>query len=426
VDSGYVIPVKGGTVVSGLTYQNGLYKAALGSSTPVLIPNSNTDGTCNSTQITEDGQWVLYNAGGPRLIRIDGQFKTKVPEVSHGSEGCCTFWWRAPSGKLEVVYRASDNLTVHAVPVTFGAAAPTFGADHIILQLTAVPAPGIMEFTMGVSGNHMFVRVDDAHYGPKMITLPASGAAATSADFYVPAGTDFPSWGCMTTISHNGSLCAFNTGFDQWCGCLANEFCLLRHKSFVLLPFQEKTAPSVGWQAVLLKTMAVSVNWAPRKYLYLNPADTTHGLSALSSNFWSDFKNWSYTNDSSYIVGDGTYLPNASSPPDSNMADSGTIWLVHYPTNTWTRILRPLAPVGRNTFLGFPAVWIDKSTSVAPLPGNRLGQGHRSDPWQGNSYMVDIRGRRIVSNVQAAPKLPAGVYYAVARDGVMKRIFVCQ
>jgi hypothetical protein len=412
---GVKLPVQG-TVVTGLTYGTGLYKAPLGTVTPTLIPNTAGMGV-NSTQITEDGQWVLFNSGGPYVIRIDGQFKTKVPVSSSGSECCCTFWWHAPSGKLEIVYRLSDS-DVHAIPVTFSAtAAPTFGTDHQILN-----AGGSISFSMGCSGNHFFSRINAAGYdGPKFVTLPATGVA-TTADFWVP--TSNPIIGCKCTMSHDGRLCVYNPGYDSWCGCIADEGCLLRHKSFAVLPFQEKTAPSVAWLAGMLKTKAVSINWAPRKFLFCTGLNDSMGENAISSNFWSDFKGWCYTNDTNYIAGDGNALPNSQTPPDSDMSDSGSIFLIHYPTNTWYRILKPMTPVGRNTLLSFSAVWIDtsyKTGTMAPMDRNRLQ--YRSVPSKG-SYMVDIRGRRIESIAVAAPKFTPGIYYTVDRDGVMRRIVV--
>ena len=409
---GVTLPVKG-TVVTGLTYGTGLYTAPLGTVTPTLIPNTSGMGV-NSTQITEDGQWVLFNSGGPQLIRIDGQFKTKVPVTSSGTEGCCTFWWHAPSGKLEIVYRFSDS-DVHAIPVTFSAnAAPTFGTDHEIIN-----AGGAISFSMGCSGNHFFTRINSAGYdGPKFVTIPASGVA-TTADFWVP--TSNPAIGCKCTMSHDGRICCYNPGYEQWCGCIADEFCLLRHKSFALIPFQEKTAAAMGWLS-MLQTKAISINWAPRKFLFCTSANDSMGENAISSNFWSDFKGWCYTNDTNYIVGDGNALPNSQTPPDSDMSDSGSIFLIHYPTNTWYRILKPMTPVGRGTLLSFPAVWINPiGDNIVPLPGNRLE--YRGVPSQGR-YMFDIRGRRIESISAAAPKLTSGVYYSVDQNGVMKRIVV--
>jgi hypothetical protein len=278
---------------------------------------------------------------------------------------------------------------------------------------------------MGCAANHLFLRVDDGHYGPKMVTLPATGAA-TTADFYVPAGTDFPAWGCKCTISHDGRICCYNPGYDQFTCCIADEFYLLRHKSFVLLPFQEKTATAVGWQAVLLKQKAVSINWCPRKYLFLSATDTCKGASAGTSNFWSDFKGWSYTNDTGYIVGDLSALPynggGKESSAHSNNPDSGTIWLVHYPTNTWTCILKPVAPVGRATLLSFPAVWIDTSYH----PGVQLLRPvmeHGAVVTPGIKYFVDIKGR-IVPNANRTTKLVPGLYYARTADGVMRRIVI--
>ena len=134
-----------GTVVCGTVYGTGLYTAPLGTVTPTLIPNTAGMGV-NSTQITEDGQWVLFNSGGPKLIRIDGQYKTTVPVSASNTEGCCTFWWRAPSGKMEIAYRTGGDKSIHAIPVTFGAdTAPTFGTDHAVANFGAN-----MEFTMGL------------------------------------------------------------------------------------------------------------------------------------------------------------------------------------------------------------------------------------------------------------------------------------
>jgi hypothetical protein len=409
VDSGAVIPK--GTVVCGLLNANGLFTAPLGQNTAALIPNSDKDGMCNSTQITEDGQWVLYNAGGPKIIRIDGQFKTAVPGTTSKSEGCCTFWWHAPSGKLEVVYRAPGDATIHAIPVTFGAAEPTFGTDHIIANLTG----GAAEFTMGVSYNHIFTRFDDAHMGPKMITIPNNGAGtATNADFYKP--TEYPYWGCRCTISHDGYICVYNPGFDQWCHCMLDEGCLTRYKSCVLLPFQEVTATPVSWPNTLVKTMAISINWAPANFLLLNPNDTGgHGLDTNSQG--SQVAGWCFTNDSTYLSCEAWGHKIGS--------DSGCIFLVHWPTNTWTRILTPIKPVSRATLLAFSSVWIDTSDNngVIWLPG--IPKGHRSELIKGNSSMVDIRGR-IVPNAKTARNLVPGIYYFMNPDGVMRRVVVKQ
>jgi hypothetical protein len=431
LDSGAALPVMG-TVVAGAS-NSGLYTSSLTKDAPTLIPNTSGEYT-TSTQITEDGQWVLYNAGGVKLIRIDGQFKTTVPATKPStSDGSCTFWWNAPSGKLEVVYRESGDKVIHSVPVTFSAnAAPTFGTDHILCQFTQQ-----CDFSMGCARNHFLARIEYqpssgvVNFGPVMVTLPSNGTTATEPNEWHPAASaPVPQMGCMCTISHNGAIACFNTGYDQWCGCIANEACLLRHKSFILLPFQEVNAPAVAWTTTLEMTMAISVNWAPKKYLFLSPTDSTRGLNSVTSNFWSDFKDWNYTNDTNYIAGDGDCIAygNCSLHQDScagsHMPDSGTIWLVNYPTNTWTMILH--LPSGVR--LSHPAVWICQDPSckipqgaVAPLPGNHLK--YRGVPLQGNNYMIDTRGR-FVPNAQSTSKLMPGIYFSVAPDGRCQRILV--
>ncbi|HMD69211.1 MAG TPA: hypothetical protein VKF42_10070, partial [Chitinivibrionales bacterium] len=130
------------------------------------------------------------------------------------------------------------------------------------------------------------------------------------------------------------------------------------------------------------------------------------------------------TSDTNYIVGDGNALPNSATPPDSDMSDSGSIFLVQYPTNTWYRILKPMTPVGRNTLLSFAAVAITgynpPQNAITPLPGNRLEYG--AVPTRG-SYIVDVRGR-IVSKVVTMQRLLPGVYYSVTLNGVMTRMVV--
>ena len=80
-----------------------------------------------------------------------------------------------------------------------------------------------------------------------------------------------------------------------------------------------------------------------------------------------------------------------------------------------------MTPIGRNTLLAFPAVWISGPTAVKPSLRNRLDHGI---PLEGVGTYYDIRGRRIGSNVMPTQKLYSGVYYIITPDGVMKRIIV--
>ena len=432
LDSGYVLPVKG-TVVSCFVSGAGVVTAPLGSLDAKLIPNTAGDGTCNSPSITEDGQWVLYYGSNKLyIIRIDGQFKTQVPVVSLGGGpgpgyGVCSFWYNAPGStptnkKVEVAYRAGGDADVHAVPVTFSAnAAPTFGTDHL-----AAHFGGPISFTFGIAANHFFARINTGGSDcPHMATIPATGNA-TDADLWVPTKQQVA--GCMCTISHDGAIGGYNSGYAQWCLCLADQTCNLRHRSLTLVPFQEKTATPIEWINGLVKTKATSINWAPKQYLNFLPNDTINGIAKFSD-FGADFGLWNYTNNNEYIVGSLGLALYYITPDSLNQAirkvtpDTGAIWLIHYPTNTWTRILRPLAPISHNTLLAAPAVWIDPTSlgTITPLHGNRLQ--YRGVPSQGR-YMFDIRGRRIESISAAAPKLTAGVYYTVDPNGVMKRIVV--
>jgi len=238
--------------------------------------------------------------------------------------------------------------------------------------------------------------------------------------------------GCMATISQDGMIAGYNSAYAQWCACLADQTCNFRHHSLTLVPFQEKTAPSVPWVDTLVKKKALSINWAPSKYFsFVKPGDTLNG-DAKTSDFGADFGCWNYTNHNQYIVG-SLQMANSNISPDSlNKAiravtpDTGAIWLIHYPTNTWTRILRPLAPVSHNTLLNFPAVWIecpnnDCTNTVEPPRLNHLE--NRPAMVKGPVYVFDIRGR-MVSNGKTASKLIPGIYFSVTKQGAMQRMVV--
>jgi len=430
LDSGYTLPVKG-TVVSCFYSGAGLVTAPLGSLNATPIPNTVGDGNCASAAITEDGQWVLYYGSGKLyIIRIDGQFKTQVPVVSLGGGpgpgfGVCSFWYNAPGStpankKVEVAYRASGDADVHAVPVTFAAnAAPTFGTDRLIAHFG-----GPISFTFGIAANHFFARINTAGYDcPRMATIPATGNA-TDADLWVP--TKQQTAGCMCTISHDGSIGGYNSGYAQWCLCLADQTCNFRHHSLTLVPFQEETATPVSWIDTLVKKRAISINWAPKRFFAFLPNDTIDGIP-LYSDYGADFGRWSYTNDINYIVG-SLQLANYNLPADSvnirkACPDTGAIWLIHYPDNTWTRILRPLAPVSHSTLLEFPAVWIDTTSVGVILPIKENGQLNRNFFSAKKGYVFDIRGR-MISNGAVVAKLIPGVYYTITPEGMMKRMVV--
>jgi hypothetical protein len=433
VDSGYVLPVKG-TVVSCFVSGPGLVTAPLGSLNATPIPNTTGDGNCASPAITEDGQWVLYYGNSKLyIIRIDGQFKTQVPVVSLGGGpgpgfGVCTFWYNAPGStptnkKLEVAYRASGDQVVHAVPVTISAnAAPTFGTDHIVASFG-----GQISFTIGLAANHFFARINTGGNDcPHMATIPATGNA-TDADLWVPKTQQIA--GCMCIISHDGTIAGYNSGYASWCACLADQTCNFRHHSLTLLPFQENTATAVPWIDTLVKTKAIGVNWAPKQYFSYLPNDTLDG-DAKTSDFGPDFGRWSYTNNNEYIVG-SMILANWNITPDSlNKAirskapDTGAIWLVHYPTNTWTRILRPLSPISHSTLLDFPAVWIDPSVSVIKSPLQSNSRVNRMVPSSGITYVVDIKGCIVARSDKVMPKLIPGIYYKISPQGAMQRMIV--
>jgi hypothetical protein len=342
--------------------------------------------------------------------------------------GVCSFWYNAPGStptnkKVEVAYRAGGDADVHAVPVTFSAnAEPTFGTDHLVAHFG-----GSISFTFGIAANHFMARINTGGYDcPHMATIPATGNA-TDADLWVPTKQQVA--GCMCTISHDGAIGGYNSGYAQWCPCLADQTCNLRHRSLTLVPFQEKTATPIEWVKGLVETKATSINWAPKQYLNFLPNDTVNGI-ALFSDYGADFGYWNYTNNNEYIVG-SLGLANYNINPDSlNKAirkvtpDTGAIWLIHYPTNTWTRILRPLAPITHSTLLGASAVWIDTIPvgTITPLHGNRLQ--YRGVPLENAGNYYDIRGRRISLNAMTTQKLYSGVYYIVAPNGVIKRMIV--
>lgn len=388
---GEITQIPSGIVVSAVYFKKGLYKSALGQNTPVLIPGTENDQNCNSVHISPDGKWLVYNQGGPKVIGIDGKFKTSVPGTgASGSEGAVTIWWNSPKGGDEIVYRKTGDKVVHAIGITWGANGPVFGTDRKIAEFTSS-----LEFSMGVAKNHMFVRINDNKYAPQFITIPDNGnGVATDANRWVMK--DPPSFGCMTTLSPDGTKAVYNTGYTYWCDCVMDEACYYRHQSFVVLPFKEQTDPAISWVKDFIKLTATSINWAPAKYMFRD-----------SLNRSSDFKNWNFTNNEDYVVGDHIGA--------KTVVDSGSVWLVNWKTNTWTKVLSM-----PGSMFGFPSVWIDKSGSV----GNQRSLLNEQSTLPDGACLQDVRGRCIGTNETMPKDIAPGIYNYVAPDGSGKKVTV--
>jgi hypothetical protein len=355
-----------GFIVYGLRSGNGIYRSSLRQFAQTLIPNTGSD-RATYPALSADGAWLVYAAQTSLyVIGVDGAHRTKVPTatISVSSGMVCGVYRQSPKG-TEIFYKETDT-RLRAVAVTWSANGPTFGADRLIGQFS-----NTILYSIGVAKNHIFTRLG---IRSQFATIPdaGNGTAGDNTEWQFTGAVD---QGCEETISFDGRICCHNPGLINQTDCIPNELGSMRHKGFVLLPFKENTAPSLDWTTFVMNN-ALSVNWCPVEYR----------IGSLND---IDFGEWNYTNDTSYIAGS---LKGA-------LATIKGVWLVHWPSNTWTML------TGAGVNVAFPAVCITGAVNVSrpaiPTRNERISGAC------GDRLTFDIRGRGAPSRETSAR--PEGV-----------------
>lgn len=291
---------------------------------PAVIAGTEKDFEIAHLDISDDGQWVLFSStaepakdpgaaisgDGRRLVlcRTDGSGRFEVPAEKRDAQSLTLsgFYRRSPYG-AEVFY-SRDAATIVAVRVDCTSQEPRFGATRTICAGIAWD----MDDQMSVSGNHLHGRLGELS---RYVTIPDGGKGTAGPD-HLWRFTGKSKFGCAVTLSHDGGLAISNpTQLEKVEGQPdPGGVFPIWHRGFIVLPFKEDREPPLDIAEHYFRE-TVSANWCAREF---RPGN-------------HDFSQWSATNRAEYVVG-----RQRSRKPDIFGA-----WLIHWPSNTWTRLTPP-------------------------------------------------------------------------------------
>jgi hypothetical protein len=358
-----------GFFVYGLNNALGLYKSPVRTFTPTLVPNTQND-SARSIEISDDGNWIIYRskpAIAAYVIKTDGTKKTAVPMtgVASGMPKYVGFYRNSPYGAEVFCYIAKGR--VDAMKVDFSSGTPVFSNQRTILQISGTTLTNEIEFMdwqMAVAGDQLVIRAGTGGDRMTYYTIPngGKGTAGDAHQFYWK--NDSPPqnyYGCSITMSHDGSMVAFNPGWEGNGACVPNKYSSpapMDHKGFCITPFRRTgVSPAMTWNENV-DVYGTSINWAPNEFRF--------------GQYWEvDFIQWYFANNSDYLIG---VLRGDLSPVKG-------MWVVEWKTNRWTLV----TPRTQEVPAFDPAIYLTPTTRVleAPAQAHVPIRADRLVPWSG-------------------------------------------
>ena len=302
----------------------GVVRSPLREYKPALVPGTENDHEIAHLDISEDGAWLLFSSTprpsarpeqpmsgeGRRLIlcRADGTARHEVPVTSEGAPSLLLsgFYRRSPHGS-EVFY-SRNHATIVAVKVDWSEDRPKFGPQRILCAGIAWDN----DDCMSVSGNHLHGRLGELS---RYVTIPEGGKGVAGPD-NLWRFTGKTKFGCAVTLSHDGALAISNPTQLEKVERYPSpgQIFPIWHRGFVVLPFREDHEPPLDIADYYFQH-AISANWVMAA---MRPGN-------------HDYSQWHATNDREYVIGREI----------SRKPDVFGCWMVHWPTNTWTRLTPP-------------------------------------------------------------------------------------
>jgi hypothetical protein len=367
-----------GFFVYGLNNAQGLYKSPVRTFTPTLIPNTQND-SARCIDISDDGNWIVYRSKptiAAYVIKPDGTKKTAVPMtgVASGMPKYVGFYRNSPYVAEVFCYIAKGR--VDAIKVDFSSGTPVFGAQRTIMQISGSIAESesdVVNMQMAVVGDELMYQGGTGGYRMAYYTIPngGKGTAGDANQFYWK--NDSPPqnyYGCSVTISHDGSMVAYNPGWEGNGACVPNKFSTpapMDHKGFCITPFRRTgISPAMTWNENF-DVYGTSINWAPNEFRF-------------GQYFEVDFFGWYFSNNSDYIIG---VLRGDISPVKG-------LWVIEWKTNRWTLV----TPRSQQILALEPALYLASTSTVLPAQGHRA-VARESALKNAHAAAYDIRGMRV-------------------------------
>lgn len=375
-----------GFVLFRINTSFGLYRSPLSSYEPALVPGTEGDNP-HSISVSDDGRWVFYidkegeNEGVFVVQRLNGTGRVESWRWGSTVGG---FYRRSPKGS-EVFYLNDDGTARAAqVDLTGQNAVLINGTERTLADLGWRRSfNNVFSGSTVIVGDQIFGRENGynsySFFGrTAFITIPDSGnGTAGPEDIFQWANDDTMAvWGCGHTMSHdgafcvanasligtacsaggNGGLCVAKDGTIGGIGCIPNRRSVLLHdvgayvdtqhfdhKGFYVTRFWRTGDPPVGIDAII-DSHGISINWAPPRYRRGEFDEV-------------DFTSWNFSNDSRFVAG----VLKGARLRDLDLENG--IWIVEWPTNTWTRI----TPDTLTLEVDDPAVFITNPGAIGEL-----------------------------------------------------------
>ena len=318
---------------AAFTGGRGVLWAPLQQGQAVVIPGTEND-RVSELEISDDGLWVLYvsradgagGAGGARpgrlvLVRRDGTGYLKFrpggfdeEDISGGA--CCGFFRNSPladpaKGLYEIWY-LSTLQCMRAALVDLSGPQPVIGKDRPIIRLDPqqrATLGGSVNGDLGysVSGGHV--------WGNRMMYTIPNGGRGVGTNALMADGYS----GCGHAMSHDGDLAIQNMPADRKMSTeldrRAGGFLPQGHAGFIMGHFYEQPAPRKSISQFFVDEGAC-IACAPVQE--------------------QEFHDYNFTNNKEYLICRKT----TKGGNGANQSAFNGIWVVHWPSNTWTSIVR--------------------------------------------------------------------------------------
>jgi hypothetical protein len=267
--------------------------------------------------VSDDGKWIIALRPWNQiiLVAVDGSSVVEVPGTKdikwHRDEESFVGFWHSYPGKASAIFVGSIN-TVYAMEVDLSKPQPTFGPLKVVAQVSGIGAGWMRD--MGMAGKHAFGGLGAPY---SMLTLrPGRDEPAGAADLWTPSGQARFACGCH--LSWDGAYSCHNPGGVAKPTPLYDKAIPGggAHTGPVILDFREAGSPAVEAGELEISKSA-SVNWAPREYY----------------SGGHDWHEWHFTNNRHYLTGRLLWTPKGE-----RQQYKGGIWLLHWPSSTWTQI----------------------------------------------------------------------------------------
>jgi len=327
------------------------------------VPNTEEDYP-TLIDISDDGQWILYLHNwrnqdyAAYIIRKDGRGKTLLP-ISFSTKGAKTIGFVRESPKGNEIFWTSEMHEFSAIQYMVTGDTIMLGAQRKLTDFWRGQPDGtnweakILGYKYAIWRDQIFglltlplgrqfLTVHPKIQSSGFITIPDNGeGVATVEDIYQWTQDPRQSvFGCGHAMSWDGTLCLANSNsIGNACIPNTNQTPEMDHKGFYITPFRRLGDSTIDIHDHI-NSLGTSINWCPSQYRQGTYQEV-------------DFNKYNFSNDNEYVVciQRGSWTEFAKS-----------LWVVHWPTNTWTRV----NDTSSTLWFEDPAMYIESSSSILP------------------------------------------------------------